>query len=238
MCEIASSDSTFPLRLPDRPFLHHLPIITTLNKHLLLNRIRHPPRRLILLLNRPSPPLPLRHLLVLLYNIAARAAARLEDIRATISIEVILVPDIGALHSRGDSRQAQHAGAAEEKALSTHTFISTLLNTPGTREKHTDPLQHEYPPRSPLLRTRCRVLPYVTHGTQQPTRQVLKGEKQPKREVTHGWAGADLEWRCSLGADMVRVGGRLEGLCGGIAESKSEEWSMTATRTETRRRGG
>lgn len=94
-------------------------------KHLLLNRIRHPPRRLILLLNRPSPPLPLRHLLILLDDIAARAAARLEHIRATIPIEVILVADIRTLHSRGDGRQAQHAGAAEEKALSIHQHTNT-----------------------------------------------------------------------------------------------------------------
>lgn len=109
-------------------------------------------------------------------------------------------------------------------------------------KKHTDPLQHEYPPRSPLLRTRWRVLPYVTHGTQQEMRHVLKGEKHPNSELTHGWAGADsgvLGWRCSLGADMM-IGGKLQRLWGGNSRSQSRRWawSMTATRTETRRREG
>lgn len=90
-------------------------------------------------------------------------------------------------------------------------------------KKRTDPLQHEYPPRSPLLRTRWRVLPYVTHGTQQEMRHVLKGEKHPNSELTHGWTGADsgvLGWRCSLGADMM-IGGKLQRLWGGNSRSQS-----------------
>lgn len=106
---------------PRQSFSFHLPK----HHHLLLNRVRHPPRRLILLLNRPMLPLPIRHLLILLYNIAAPAATRLEDIRAAVALEVVLVADIGALHRDGDGRQTQHAGAAEEKALSIRTSIST-----------------------------------------------------------------------------------------------------------------
>lgn len=219
MREIAGSASTFPFPSSKQDRTRpHLPK----HQHLLLDGIRHPPRRLILLLDSPALPLPIRHLLVLLDDIAARAAARLEDIRAAVALEVVLVADIGALHGGGDGRQAQHAGAAEEKALSMH--IHQHVNTPGVSKKHTDPLQHEYPPRSPLLRTRWRVLPYVAHGTQQPTRHVLKGEKHPNSEVTHGWAGADpgaLEWRCSLGADMMMIGGTLERLWGGNSRSRS-----------------
>lgn len=54
---------------------------------------------------------------------------------------------------------------------------------------------------------------------------MLKGEKQPKSDVTQGWAGVDwgvLEWKCSLGADMMMIGGRVERLCGGDSRSRSQ----------------
>lgn len=56
-------------------------------------------------------------LFVLLDQAAAVAAARGEEIREAVALEVVLLANVHSLHGHGDPVQTEAAGTAEEEAL-------------------------------------------------------------------------------------------------------------------------
>jgi len=85
-------------------------------------------------------------LLLVLNERAAAAAARKEDVVEAAALEVVLLTDIGALHSHGDNSETDAHGTAEHQALQETAILAIFFMFPaspglhGTGCKHTEVL--------------------------------------------------------------------------------------------------